>query len=357
MLSKNLLAAAAISLASLFGPGTSSQAQAQSFVYASPFAKTHFQFGVLADDWIDQVQKATDNRVKIRHVPGGSLLRLENMIEGLRGGVADIGSTNIAAASRQLPIIATLSGTADLTLGNKIDTVGLALIFGKMLEEFPQIKQEFASVGLIPLVWIPVFSFAILSNPEVKTLEDLKGKKIRAFGPNLPKILSAAGMTPLSVAAGEVYTSLQTGVIDAAFTTPAAMFSLRWYEQGKTIMTTGPKWGAQVMGIGDGYFMNADSWKKISPADQEIVTKVSRAFTLSAGKRMQDDGETSIKAMQERGVTIRHLTEAETAELATRTGDFTLVAEQAINGFGGPGTAMMARYRELVGDYAAGRLK
>ncbi len=50
MLSKNLLAAAAISLASLFGPGTSSQAQAQSFVYASPFAKTHFQFGVLADD-------------------------------------------------------------------------------------------------------------------------------------------------------------------------------------------------------------------------------------------------------------------------------------------------------------------
>lgn len=332
-------------------------AAAQNLVYANPLSRGHFQFGVLAEEWIAEVQRATENRVRIRHVPGGSLLRIENMVEGLRGGVADIGSTNVAASARQLPIVATLAGTADMTLGNQLDTVGLAAVFQKLLEEFPQITKEFEDINLVPVVWVPAFTFAIMSRTPVATLSDLQGKKIRAFGPNLPRLLAAAGMTPLSVAAAEIYTSLQTGVIDAAFTTPAAMYSQRWYEQGKNILTTGPRWGAQVLGIGDGYFFNRDSWNRISPADREIIRRVSRDFTLAAGKRMQEDGETSLREMQARGATVRHLSEADTAELARRSGDFTKVAEETINGLGGPGTAMMARYRELVADYAAGRLR
>lgn len=349
--------AAALLLAGIVGFGAACPAAAQNLVYANPLAKNHFQLGVLAEEWIDQVQRETNNRVRIRHVPGGALLKLENMIEGLRAGVADLGSTNVAASSRQLPIVSTLSGTADLTLGNQIDTVGIALVFQKLLEEFPQITQEFRDINLVPVVWVPVFTFAILSRTPVVTLADLPGKKIRAFGPNLPKILSAAGMTPLSVAAGEVYTSLQTGVIDAVFTTPGAMFSLRWYEQGRHILTLGPRWGAQLMGVGDGYFFNADSWNRIPPEDRAIITRVSREFTLNAGKRMQEDGENSLKAMREHGVTVSNLSVAETAELARRTGDFTLVAEQTINGFGGPGTAIVGRYRQLVADYVAGRLR
>jgi TRAP-type C4-dicarboxylate transport system substrate-binding protein len=346
--------AAALVLAAAFGAGPTT---AQSLVYANPLSRGHFQFGVLADEWIAEVQRATDNRIRIRQVPGGSLLRLENMIEGLRAGVADIGSTNIAASARQLPIVATLAGTADVTLGNQLDTVGLATVFQRLLVEFPQIAKEFEDINLVPVVWVPAFTFGIMSRTPVASLADLQGKKIRAFGPNLPRLLAAAGMTPLSVAAAEIYTSLQTGVIDAAFTTPAAMYSQRWYEQGRHILTTGPRWGAQVLGIGDGYFFNRDAWNRISPGDREIITRVSREFTLSAGRRMQEDGETSLREMQARGVTLRHLSEADTAELARRAGDFTKVAEDSINSIGGPGTAMMARYREFVADYAAGRLR
>jgi TRAP-type C4-dicarboxylate transport system substrate-binding protein len=349
--------AAALLAAVVFGAASPAPAAAQNLVYANPLSRGHFQFGVLAEEWIAEVQRATEGRVRIRHVPGGSLLRLENMIEGLRAGVADVGATNVAASARQLPIVATLSGTADVTLGNRLDTVGLAMVFQRMLEEFPQIAREFDEVGLVPVVWVPAFTFAILSRTPVATLADLQGRKIRAFGPNLPRLLAAAGMTPLSVAAAEVYTSLQTGVIDAAFTTPAAMYSQRWYEQGRHVLTTGPRWGAQVLGIGDGYFFNRDSWNRIAPADREAILRVSRAFTLAAGRRMQEDGEASLREMQARGVTLRHLSEGDTAELARRAGDFTRTAAEAIDAAGGPGTAMMARYRELVADYAAGRLR
>lgn len=332
-------------------------AAAQNLVYANPLAKGHVQFGVIADEWIERIQRETNNRVRIRHVAGGALLKLENMVEGLTTGVADLGSTNVAASARQLPITSILSGTADITLGNQVDTIGLSLVFQKLVEEFPAITKEFGEIGLVPVVWIPAFTFGVLARPPVANLADLQGKKIRVFGPNLPKIFSAAGATPIFVAAGEVYTSLQTGVIDAAFTTPAAMLTLRWFEQAQNVLFTGPRWGAHFVGIGDVYVFNAASWNKIPADDRAIVQRISRELTLSAGRRMQEDGETSIQTLRERGVTFRNLSDAETAELARRTGDFTQAAEQAINALGQPGTAIMARYRQLVAEYAAGRLR
>ncbi|MCC7425643.1 MAG: TRAP transporter substrate-binding protein DctP [Alphaproteobacteria bacterium] len=354
---RNLLLAGAFALASWAGMGASQQAAAQNFVYANPLARNHVQFGVVADEWIAEIQRATENRVRIRHVPGGALLRLENMIEGLTTGVADIGVTNVASSARQLPITSILAGTADITVGNQIDTVGLATVFSRLLQEFPQINKEFADIGLVPMVWIPAFTFAVLTRTPVSTLAELQGKKVRVFGPNLPRIFSAAGATPLAVAAGEIYTSLQTGVIDGAFTTPAAMFSLRWFEQGRHILFLGPRYGAHFMGIGDVYIFNANSWNRVSQADRETIQRVNREFTVAAGRRMQQDGEDSIAQMRQRGITFTNLSPADTAELARRTGDFTAAAAQAINALGHPGTAIANRYRELVAEYAAGRLR
>lgn len=331
--------------------------RAQNLVYANSLARNHVQFGVVADEWIDEIQRATNNRVRIRHVPGGSLLRLENMIEGLRGGVADIGVTNVSSFPGQLPITATLAGTADITLGNRLDTVGLSLVFMKLLEEFPQITQEFTDVGLVPLVWIPTYTFAVIARDPIATLADFQGKKIRAFGPNLPRILSAAGATPLSVAVAEVYTSLQTGVIDAAMTDPPNMVTGRWYEQAKNVIHTGPGVGAQTLGIGVAYIFNATSWSRISEADRATITQISRRITLASGKRMQDTGDQALVDLRARGVTTRSLSQSETAELARRTGDFAAVAEARMNELGRPGTAIITRYRQLVEEYVSGRLR
>jgi TRAP-type C4-dicarboxylate transport system substrate-binding protein len=330
---------------------------AQNLVYANSLARGHVQFGAVADEWIDQIQRATSNRVRIRHVPGGSLLRLENMIEGLRGGVADIGVTNVSSFPGQLPITATLAGTADITLGNRLNTVGLSLVFAKLLEEFPQITQEFQDVGLMPLVWIPTYTFAIIARDPIATLADFQGRKIRAFGPNLPRILSAAGATPLSVAVAEVYTSLQTGVIDAAMTDPPNMLTGRWYEQARNVIHTGPGVGAQTLGIGVAYIINLNSWNRISEGDRAIIQRISREVTLASGQRMQDTGDQALVELRNRGVTTRSLSEADTAELARRTGDFAAIAEARMNELGRPGTAIIARYRQLVDDYAAGRLR
>lgn len=332
-------------------------AETVNLVYANSLQKTHVQYGVIADEWIAKIEKATEGRVKIRHVPGGALLSQENMLDGLRAGIADIGVTNVSNFAGQVPIAATLAGTADITYGNKTDTIGLSLITLKLIEEFPQYEKEFAAIGLFPAVWIPTYTFSVISTQPIAKLADFQGKKIRAFGPNLPKILSSAGATPLSVAVGEVYTSLQTGVIDAAMTDPPNMVSSRWYEVAKNIITTGPGAGAQTMGIGVAYIFNRNSWNKISEQDRKIILNINREVTLAAAKRMQETGDKAYEELQQKGVTVRHLTESETAELAKRTPDFLKAAADAINARGGPGTQIIERYKQLAQDYAEGKLK
>ncbi|MCC7425645.1 MAG: TRAP transporter substrate-binding protein DctP [Alphaproteobacteria bacterium] len=351
---RSTVMAGALAAATAFG---AANAQAQNLVYANSLARTHVQFGVVADEWINEIQRATNNRVRIRHVPGGALLKLENMIEGLRNGVADAGVTNVSSFPGQLPITATMAGTADITLGNRLDTLGLGLVVTRLLQEFPQITQEFTDVGLKPLVWIPTFTFAVIARDPIATLADFQGKKIRAFGPNLPRVLSAAGATPLAVAVNEVYTSLQTGVIDAAMTDPPNMITGRWYEQARNVIHTGPGVGAQTLGIGVSYIFNLNSWNRISQADREAIERISAQVTLAAGRRMQETGEAALRELREKGVTVRSLSAADTAELARRTGDFAAIAEARMNELGRPGTAIMARYRQLVDDYAAGRLR
>ena len=333
------------------------RAQTMNLVYANSLVKTHVQFGVMADEWIAEIRSATSGRVLIRHVPGGALLKLENMLEGLRGGVADIGVTNVSNFAGQLPIAATLAGIADITYGNKVDTIGLSLITLKLLEEFPQFSKDFEDLGLRPAVWIPTPTFAVIARNPLAKLDDFKGKKIRAFGVGLPKILAAAGATPLAVAAGEVYTSLQTGVIDGAMSDQPNMLASRWYEQAKHIITTGPGAGAQTMAIGVAYIFNLNSWNKISKADQAIIGRINSKFTLAAGRRMQATGEQASVELKTKGVTISHLSNEETAELARRLPDLLKTAAEIMNTAGRPGTAIVKRYTELADAYAKGLLK
>lgn len=332
-------------------------AQTVNLVYANPFAKSHVQYGVLADEWITEIGKATEGRVVIRHIPGGALLKLENMLEGLRGGVADIGVTNVSNFAGQLPIASTLAGVADINYGNKVDTIGLSLITLKLLEEFPEYRKDFDDLGLRPAAWIPTPTFAVITRDPVRKLDEFKGKKIRAFGVGFPRILIAAGATPLSISAGEVYTSLQSGVIDGSITDPPNMVTSRWYEQAKNVITTGPGAGAQTMAIGVAYIFNKDSWNKISKQDQAIIEKVNAKFTLAAGQRMQTAGEQSLAELKTKGVTVRHLSTEETAELARRVPDALSGAASMINAAGRPGTAIVKRYTELADAYAQGKLK
>src|SRR5687767_8994287 len=80
-----------LSIAALLLATVSGKSLAIELVYGSGWPKEHVQVGVVADEWFKRIDKATDGRVKFRHVAGGTLLKPEAILDGVRKGVADCG--------------------------------------------------------------------------------------------------------------------------------------------------------------------------------------------------------------------------------------------------------------------------
>jgi len=336
--------------------GGGAGAQGVDLVYSNGWAKNHVQVGVVADEWIKRIQEATAGRVKMRHVPGGALIKAEATLEGLRKRVADCGAVVPAYTPGQLPISSTLLASLDVEMGSKLDVKGVTAINNKLFEEFPEFSGEYGKLGVRGLVWVPTAPYAIISRKPTVTMADLQGQKLRGFGQTVPKFESAMGAVPVALAVGEMYTSIQTGVIDGAMTDPPLMMNSRLYEVAKYVLRTSPGLGIGLAGASVVYVCNEESWQAIPPADRAIIEKVGADMAGYISDLMTETTDAAYKDLAAKGVKINALSEAEVAQLAGKIRFFDEAAKE-LDEKGLPGSKIAARYRELAADYLSGKWK
>lgn len=143
-------------------------------------------------------------------------------------------------------------------------------------------------------------TYMIASNKKIEHPADAKGLRIRAHSSKLQcDSLAAVGANPLSVAWGDIYTSLQQGTIDGVSgTTLTNMYGGKFFEQTKYITMTNHHF------IPAPVVMNEDLWSSLSSEDQEIVQKAfdeSVTYQRDAAFKYADDAK---KFIEESGVEI-----------------------------------------------------
>lgn len=162
---------------------------------------------------------------------------------------------------------------------------------------------------------------------EIKSPEDLKGKKMRIFG------LGAAVMEKLGVAAqsmptAETMSALNLGTIDAAeLSFPAIDYALGMYEHAKHLYF--PGWHQQTSLVV--FMMNTDSWKGLSDRERATIKEVCTANvarTMAQGEAIEL--EPLAKMQSEHGVTV-HRWSPEMLDLFKRTWDELVVEKTASN--------------------------
>ncbi len=132
------------------------------------------------------------------------------------------------------------------------------------------------------------------------TPEDLKGTKIRVMNnPIEAKIWSTIGTIPTPMNFGEVYQSLQTGVLDAAENGLAVIESNRHYEAAKTIIMTEHQRSLSLLFINERKFngLPADQQKALLDAGAEasiIQRKRDTELNADAVERMKQKGTTFV---------------------------------------------------------------
>ncbi|MGI6853587.1 TRAP transporter substrate-binding protein [Mesorhizobium sp. 1B3] len=347
---RKMLLAAGVAAAMLLGGGQA-MAQQINWVYSNGYAKDHFQTGLLADEFFKRIADETDGRLKIRHVAGGALLKPENTIEGVRGKVANLGSTVVSFFPGQLPISATLASLVDLRYGNSLTLDQVADLTAELLEQVPEFSAEYEKQGLKPLLFVPSPAYAIISNDPITNLADLQGKKVRTLGNVLPKLMEAAGAVPLSVAFGEIYTSLQTGVLDGAMTDPPAMLNAKFPEIAKNLLTTGPEAGAFTAIAPVVFVVNLDDWNALPEDIRNTVSKVAAEMRPIASAQVNDFAAKSFGEMEAAGVTVHHLSQADTDALASKAPDFLALAVDVLKQNGLAGEEIIAKYRAIADSY------
>ncbi len=154
------------------------------------------------------------------------------------------------------------------------------------------LAAEYEKLGLKVLGWQDSWGYrnVVTTKKEVKKPEDLKGLKIRTIQtPTYVAALNAMGASATPMAFGEVYTSLQTGVIDGFEHASAVIYTGKYYEVAKYITLTEHLFGPTVTVISkkewDGY---TDKERQVVAAAAKLGQDVNRSLSVQRAEESMD---------------------------------------------------------------------
>jgi TRAP-type C4-dicarboxylate transport system substrate-binding protein len=240
-----------------------------------------------------EVAKA-DVGVEIVIYPGQSLFKAREQWGAMTKGQLDISAFPLDYASGRHP---QFSATLMPGLVRNHDRA-TRLNSSPFMDEIKKIVND-AGVVVIADAWL-AGGFASKKQC-ITSPESMKGQVTRAAGPAFEQMLVGAGASISSMPSSEIYTALQTGVLDAANTSSGSFVSYRIYEQ--TTCLTAP--GANALWfMYEPILMSKRSWDKLSKEQQDALMaagKVAEDYFAAEAKGLDDK---MIKAFKDAGVEV-----------------------------------------------------
>lgn len=248
-----------------------------------------------------EVKQGTGGRVDVKFYPGGVMgndaVVLRKMRLGqLQGGVLTSSELSLVypdATAYSLPFLMdSWEDVARVRAG--VD---------------PMLAKGFEQRG-IRMLGVSGLGFAyLMSDRPLRTQADMAG--IKLWIPSNDEIAARTfklgGINTIPLPLGDVFTSLQTGLVDTVVNTPSGAIVLQWHGKVKHMVDL-------PLTFVVGYLvMDEKAWKKIPPADQAVLA----AAFASAGKRMDTsirrDDAAALAAMKKQGITVAPMDPAEAA--------------------------------------------
>jgi TRAP-type C4-dicarboxylate transport system substrate-binding protein len=217
-------------------------------------AANNFSYSI--DLFCEDVKKRTNGRVEITPYHGGTLTTGPRMYDGVVHGLSDLGTSHTSYTQGRFPV----SDACMLPLGFQSAWVSTKVL-NDFFNEFK--PKEWNDVHVLYLYSIP--PFYMHTTKPVRTMDDMKGLKIRAPGLNAD-ITKALGGIPVNLQMGDVYDAARRGVIDGIYVPTNTMYSFKFGEVFKYRTLSTYIGGAGVFYV----VMNKDKWNSL-PADIKMV--------------------------------------------------------------------------------------
>lgn len=173
----------------------------------------------------------------------------------------------------------------------------------------PTLEARLEERGFVLLNWGHGGWVHLFSKQPVREVDDLRQQKIFSWSGDeaMFRLWRQNGFQPVSLAATDILTGLQTGMIEALPTTPLAALSLQWFRQTPHMQDIGlaPLVGATVV--------TKKIWDRIGTAHQGALRAAAAVLEKTLETEVPDQDARAVEQMKERGLTVTEIGDATVA--------------------------------------------
>jgi len=251
----------------------------------------------------EEIEKKTNGRVNVKIYWSSSLLKGKEMLRGVADGTVDMAVINPNYYPNQLP----MNGAYAIIPMGPDKYKYKSWVFNTGIERISEIRAEFTKNNQVPIYTFVLLPKIATSTKPIASLEDFKGKKIRAASRWLLEMLGGSGAVPVSVPWSDCYMALQTGTIDAVLTNLDGIHNSKLDEIGKNIYLCPQIWNSSAFTI----TMNTDTWNKLPNDIQEQIIEAKNWTSIRYGEAFEKEWNRIVAEQKEMGCVINKMTPEE----------------------------------------------
>ncbi|MEX0737452.1 MAG: TRAP transporter substrate-binding protein DctP [Bacteroidota bacterium] len=281
-------------LSSLLLPSLYSQQYTIKFATVAPDGSTWMN---VMKEYDAAIRKESGGKLGFRIYAGATQGDEKVVLRKIRAGQIHSGGFTGVAMGEIAPMVRILDSPFLLRNYPEVD-----FLYQQFDKEF---QKAFEEAGYVLLGWTEVGFVHVFTNTPIRKPDDLKGIKMWTWeGDPIAEVsFKTLGINPIPLSLDNVLTSLQTGLIDAFYTSPYAATVLQWYTRVKYMVDAPLADAAGAVLISKKYF-------ETLPADlQEILIRNGRTYLSKLTLQSREDNKTAVVEMKKRGITVLQVQE------------------------------------------------
>jgi TRAP-type transport system periplasmic protein len=291
--------------------------------------------------WSERLEKESGGRIVVKRFPGSQMGPVQQHYDFVRTGQADVAWFLHGATPGRFPVteivqVPYLIGSAEI--GTKV--LNDAELRAKYLD------AEHRGVKVLLLFTHQPGNVHTTRKP-IRTVEDMRGLRIRFGSPTIRDFVAALGAAPVGVQPTEQVEQLQKGTIDGVFIDYGGA-GIAFKMGGLLKYSTEMYSYVSSFGLG----MNEDFWNKLPPDLKALVTKSVTGVEQEVGQAWDALDVPGKKALMDGGGEAIRLSPAETAKFRRIGADVAEAKVKDVEGKGLPARAVYAMMKALAEKHA-----
>ena len=248
----------------------------------------------------EKLAELTDGSVTLEVFPSSQLGTERDMHVSIRTGGVDMMLASPGGASVHLPELAVL----DAPYLFDDDAHWQAVVYGDIGKEWEAAIEDSANVHIMG--WFPRGTRHVATKGiALDTIDDIRNVKIRVADiPPYPQVFKAFGATPTPVAFAEMYSALQSGVVDGADIPLDTMLAQKLYEVADHVNLIA--WSFAAPGP---ILMSDSAYQQLSEEDRAALREALKVGTDFIAKEFADSTEAVTAELKEKGMTFVELSD------------------------------------------------